>query len=180
MEFKVVKIPWFLEITATQPSNSCHFNKPPTSMVIPCNENAKMQLTYIHKPLQKRLGSLGHVQQLPAGQEMMKWIDSFVTALCWALLQNSTNMYSSFSQISRHCIIGITGLTMWKQKIQQQNITSVSIEHRPSAIWFWCSPLWDMCQIYLEDLRSTYDHALLILNKWSKSKIEVLQEQKTI
>ena len=36
---------------------------------------------------------------------------------------------------------------------------------------------WGMC--YLEDLRSSYGHALVVLTNWYKSKIEVMQEQKT-
>ena len=38
--------------------------------------------------------------------------------------------------------------------------------------------LWDIR--YLGDLRSLYGHALLGLTKWFKSKIEMVQEQKTI
>ena len=37
---------------------------------------------------------------------------------------------------------------------------------------------WGMC--YLGDLRSAYGNALLALTKWSESKTEVVQEQKTI
>ena len=33
---------------------------------------------------------------------------------------------------------------------------------------------------YLRDIRSLCDHALLVLTKWTKSKTEVEQEQKTI
>ena len=33
---------------------------------------------------------------------------------------------------------------------------------------------------YSEDLRSLFGHALLVLAEWSKPKIELVQEQKTI
>ena len=36
---------------------------------------------------------------------------------------------------------------------------------------------WGMCYL---DLRYSYSHALLVLTKWSKSKIQVMQEQKPI
>ena len=37
---------------------------------------------------------------------------------------------------------------------------------------------WGLC--CLRDLRSSYGHALLVLTKLSKSKFEVVQDQKTI
>ena len=42
---------------------------------------------------------------------------------------------SSFSQTHKIGNNGITGFTTWKQKIQQQWVTPVSIEPRASAIW---------------------------------------------
>ena len=34
------------------------------------------------------------------------------------------------------------GLTKWKLKFQQQNVTPVSIEPVTSPILIWCFPLW--------------------------------------
>ena len=48
----------------------------------------------------------------------------------------------------------------------QINLTLCSLSH------------WGMS--YLGDLRFAYGHTLLILVKWSKSKIDVVQEQNTI
>ena len=42
------------------------------------------------------------------------------------------------------------------------------------------SSLGHWCNCYLKELRSLNGHALLVLTKWSKSKIEVVQLQKTI
>ena len=56
------------------------------------------------------------------------------------------------------------------------NNTPVTIEARISAIWIWFSPLWAIktCVIVI------YCNVLYVLTKWSKSKVEVIQEQKAI
>ena len=96
-----------------------------------------------------------------------------------------TKVETSFHKLAEIGNIGITGITgfiTWKQKIQQGNVTPVSIEPRTSATWKWFSALWtiETCATwYISNLYS-YDHALLVLTKWSKSKIKVVQEQKTI
>ena len=74
--------------------------------------------------------------------------------------------------------IGIRGFILWKQKIQLQNATLVSIE--PLDLWFQVQhvPLYInlafACKT--ETLSSLYSHALLILTKSSKSKHQVVHE----
>ena len=75
--------------------------------------------------------------------------------------------------------IGIRGFISWK-KNQLQNATLVSIE--PLDLWFQVqhAPLYTnlafACKT--ETLSSLYSHALLILTKSSKSKQQVVHEQK--
>ena len=75
----------------------------------------------------------------------------------------------------------ITGFIMWKQKYP-------ATKCYPSENWTWDLYLLDLMlsslryqgMCYVGDLRSLYGHALLVLAKWSKSKTNVVQEQKTI
>ena len=75
--------------------------------------------------------------------------------------------------------IGIKGFISWK-KNQLQNATLVSIE--PLDLWFQVqhAPLYTnlafACKT--ETLSSLYSHALLILTESSKSKHQVVHEQK--
>ena len=78
--------------------------------------------------------------------------------------------------------IGIRGLATWKQKIPQ-NVPPVNIETGPLMnLWFQVhhSPFWtnlgSACKT--ETLGSLCSYALLILTKSSKSKNQVLHEQK--
>ena len=76
--------------------------------------------------------------------------------------------------------IGIRGFISWKQKSQLQNATLVSIE--PLDLWFQVqhTPLYTnlafACKT--ETLSSLYSHALLSVTKSSKSKHQVVHEQK--
>ena len=67
-----------------------------------------------------------------------------------------------------------------KKKIQLQNATLVSIE--PLGFWFQVqhAPLYTNLafDFKIETLSSLYSHALLILTKLSKSKHQVVHEQK--
>ena len=76
--------------------------------------------------------------------------------------------------------IGIRGFISWKQNNQLQNVTLVSIE--PLDLWFQVqhAPLYTSLALACktETLSSLYSHALLILSKSSKSKHQVVHEQK--
>ena len=53
-----------------------------------------------------------------------------------ALFESS---FHKLAEIGNDGNIGMTGITMWKQTIQQQNVNLLSIESGSST---WCSPLW--------------------------------------
>ena len=77
--------------------------------------------------------------------------------------------------------IGIRGFILWKNKIfQLQNATPVSIE--PLDLWFQVqhAPLYTYLTFACktETLSSLYSHVLLIPLKSSKSKYQVVHEQK--
>ena len=90
-------------------------------------------------------------------------------------------VFHKIAEIDDNANIGITGFTMWKQKY-------LTTKCYRSEDWIWdishldviLSSLGAQGMSYLGDLRSLYGHALLVLTKWSESKIEVVQEQKTI
>ena len=76
--------------------------------------------------------------------------------------------------------IGIRGFISWKQKNSVTNATLVSIE--PLDLWFQVqhAPLYINLALACktETLSSLYSHVLLILTKSSKSKHQVVHEQK--
>ena len=79
--------------------------------------------------------------------------------------------------------IGIRGLTMWKQKIQWQNITPIGNRTWASHnLWFQAqhSPFWTKLTFACktETLGSLYSHAVLILTESPKFKHQVVHEQK--
>ena len=78
-------------------------------------------------------------------------------------------------------LASIRGFISWKQKKNQlQNATLVSIE--PLDLWFQVQHAPPYTKLALacktETLGSLYSHALLILTKSSKSKCQVVHEQK--
>ena len=74
---------------------------------------------------------------------------------------------------------GIRGFTMWKPVIKCYLCEHWTRDFSHLDLMLTTLSYWGMC--YLGNLRSTgYGHAILVLIKWSKSKIEVVQEQKTI
>ena len=96
------------------------------------------------------------------------------------LIQNRLNrVFHKLAQIGNNGNISITGSITWKQK-------NPATKCYPSEHWFWDSNHLDLmlCFLshwgtsYLGDLISAY--GVLVLTKWSKSKIEEVQEQKTI
>ena len=76
--------------------------------------------------------------------------------------------------------VGIRGFISWKQKNQLQNAGLVSIE--PLDLWFQVqhAPFYTTLVLAskTETFSSLYSHALLILTKSSKSKHQVVHEQK--
>ena len=99
-----------------------------------------------------------------------------VQAITVCLSQTQLKLSFFFAKKEKLAIMAILASTWKQKKIQQQNVTPLSIEPGTSAIWTWCSPLWakywGMC--YLGDLRAFYGHALYwYLSprlKWSRNK----------
>ena len=64
-----------------------------------------------------------------------------------------------------------------------KNVAWMSTEPGTSAISIWGSPFWAIEAGVTcgggRDLRSLCGHAPLVLTQWSKSKIQMVQEQKT-
>ena len=60
--------------------------------------------------------------------------------------------------------------------LPQPQVLNLDLNH--SGLMLSSPSHWGNC--YLGELRSLYGHALLVLTKWSKFKIEVVQQQKTI
>ena len=94
-------------------------------------------------------------------------------------VETESSRYSGLSgrdpQIDKIGNIGIGSFTMWNKKIQP-----LRIDQGSSAILVWCSLFWanlaSVCNS--ETLSFLYSHALLILTKSSKSKNQVVHEQK--
>ena len=112
-----------------------------------------------------------------------------ISLICMSHLYNIPSWESTLSrgfhkldEIGNNANIGIRGFTMWKT-IQWQNVTSSGNRTGAShSLWFQVQhyPLYTnltfACKT--ETLGSLYSHALLIPLKSSKSKYQVVHEQK--
>ena len=89
----------------------------------------------------------------------LKHLRSFHTLLCFCcggLGENTfkiTHQWNTQDWQERH--YWHRGFTVWKQIIQQQNVTLVSIEHGASAIWVWC-PLFELSRRVLLGISLNY------------------------
>ena len=75
---------------------------------------------------------LAHTSYHPTVQHIEQWND----------FRFHNRVFHKHPKLATVVYIGIRDFTTYKQKVQQHNITSVSIEPRTSAIWIWHFALW--------------------------------------
>ena len=106
--------------------------------------------------------------QSPLGQFLAEYV---CFSPCKPLLGALPTLYNI-----RKTWLASKALIRKNKKIQQQNVTPVSIEPGTSVIWIWCSPLWTIKACTTREIQDlcTYGHALLVLTKRYQSKTEAL------